>query len=84
MSDDPTIENGGDGLDEPDRELMDLLGHQRPVPKATFRGDLGRRLAALDPGHGPRPPGLRTIVAAYLATGSFILLAGTLQATGLL
>jgi hypothetical protein len=67
-----------------ERELADRLAGERPVPSAGFRGALGRRLAARDPGYGPRPERLRLIVAGYLAAGSLLLVLGALSATGAL
>jgi hypothetical protein len=79
--------------DEPDNapelgsgefELADRLGGERPVPAADFRGTLARRLAARDPGYGPRPERLRLTVAAYLGAGSLLIALGALSATGAL
>ncbi len=67
-----------------DRELAERLDAVRPVPAAGFRGALGRRLAAQDPGYGPRPARLRLTVAGYLAAGLALLALATLQATGAL
>ena len=55
---------------------------QRPVPAAGFRGALGRRLAAEDPGYGSRPARLRWMVAAFCIGGSLLILVGALLATG--
>lgn len=65
-----------------DSQLADRLSAQRPVPSGVFRGALSRHLAALDPGHGPRPPRLRAIVALYSAGGALLIALGTLLATG--
>jgi len=65
-------------------ELADRLGGERPLPAADFRGALGRRLAGLDPGYGPRPQRLWLIVAAYLAAGFLLIALGALSATGAL
>jgi hypothetical protein len=79
--------------DEPDiatelgpgeRELADRLDGERPLPAAGFRGALARRLAARDPGYGPRPERLRLIVGAYLGAGSLLIVLGALSATGVL
>jgi len=43
------------------QELAELLDRERPVPPASFRGHVARRLAAADPGYGPRPPHLRAV-----------------------
>lgn len=82
MSGDAAAESGGP--DAPDPELEDRLARERPVPLAAFRGALGRYLVARDPGYGPRPPQLRAMIAAYVASGLLLMLAGTLQATGVL
>lgn len=54
----------------------------RPLPSSEFRGALGRRLIARDPGYGPRPTRLRAMVLAYLAAGLALLAVGALQAGG--
>jgi hypothetical protein len=74
MTDDPGL----------DIELGHRLSDERPVPAAGFRGALGRRLAADDPGYGPRPAQLRTRVAACLAGGGVIAAIGALIALGAL
>jgi hypothetical protein len=71
-----------DELEPGDREVAEGLERERPVPAAGFRGALGRRLAAMDPGHGPRPERLRMMVAAWLLAGLVLLALGLLQATG--
>lgn len=78
------LEPGGDDLGQAESELAERLLRERPVPMAGFRGALARRLAAHDPGYGPRPPHIRTTVGLYTVAGLLALLAGTLQATGLL
>jgi hypothetical protein len=69
---------------EPEPELAERLSAQRPVPGAGFRGALGRRLAADDPGYGPRPERLRLTVAACCAGGSLLVALGALSAVGIL
>lgn len=71
-----------EGPDE--RELGERLRTGRPVPAAGFRDGLGQRLAALDPGYGPRPAGLRRIVAAGLGAGLVLIAVGALAAIGVL
>jgi hypothetical protein len=71
-------------LDAADQELAARLQRERPVPAADFRGALGRRLAASDPGYGPRPDRLRTMVTASLAAGLGVSGFGALQALGVL
>ncbi len=72
------------GLEPAERELAERLVATRAVPAAGFRGSLGRRLAAEDPGYGPRPPGLRGSVALYLASGALMGGFGALRAVGVL
>jgi hypothetical protein len=81
MSEDPepTIE-----LTAAEHALADQLEHDRPLPAAGFRGGLGRRLEALDPGYGPRPERLRLIVCGYLSGAAVLLALATLQVTGAL
>jgi hypothetical protein len=74
MTDEQAIE------DELGRRLTD----ERPVPAAGFRGALGRRLTAEDPGYGPRPAQLRARVAACLAGGGLLATLGALIALGAL
>ena len=79
MSESP--ENGA-GLEPADDQLGAELAAERPVPAATFRGELRRRLAAQDPGYGPRPPRLRAAVAALIAAGALLIVLGALVALG--
>lgn len=65
-----------------EQELVDRLMSGRTLPGARFRGALGRRLAARNPGSGPRPRKLRLIVAAYVVAGVAFLALGLLQASG--
>lgn len=67
-----------------EQQLARRLGAGRPVPAAEFRGALGRRLLADDPGYGPRPDRLRTVVAFYVAAGAGLMAVGALQAAGAL
>jgi hypothetical protein len=78
---------GGEGeseLDADERELAERLAAGRPVPAAEFRGALGRHLTARDPGYGPRPAGLRRMIALYLGAGGLLLVVGALQAGGVI
>jgi hypothetical protein len=70
------------GVDPEDQELARRLSEQRPVPKAGFRGALGRYLAARDPGYGPRPERLQLMIAAYASAGTILVALGALVATG--
>lgn len=67
-----------------ERELADRLATARPVPSAGFRGVLGRRLAAEDPGYGSRPDRLRRRIAGYLLLGCLLIALGALLAVGAL
>lgn len=71
-------------LEPGDQELARRLAAERPIPAADFRGGLGRRLVAEDPGYGPRPERLRAVVAVYLAAGAALTAVGALQALGAL
>jgi hypothetical protein len=71
-------------LEPGDQELARRLAAACPVPAADFRGRLGRQLLAEDPGYGPRPERLGTIVAVYLAAGAAVTAVGALQALGAL
>ena len=66
-----------------DQVFADQLDSARPMPPAGFRGALGRHLAAIDPGYGPRPEHLWLLVLGYLLAGGVLLLVGALQ-TGVL
>jgi hypothetical protein len=68
----------------PDAALEQLLVSQRPVPGAGFRGDLGRMVAAADPGYGHRPARLRLAVAGWVGGGLLVAGLGALQALGAL
>jgi hypothetical protein len=96
---DPADEGAGPVSGSPDRDphsgerdfrredeamLESRLVAQRPVPRAGFRGALGRRVAVEDSGLGPRPPHLRARVAVYLAAGGAVGGAGVLIALGVL
>jgi hypothetical protein len=63
-------------------ELADRLAAMRPVPAPGFRGALGRRLAAEDPGWGPRPANLRPLVALYVEAGIVLIALAALLGTG--
>lgn len=54
-------------------EFEDSLIQGRPTPAPGFRGALGRRLRALDPGFGPRPEHLVLTVATWLLAGILVL-----------
>ncbi len=69
-------------LDPPEQDLARRLAAGRPVPAADFRGALGRRLLAADPGYGPRPVHLRAMVSLYLCGGGALAALGVLTASG--
>jgi hypothetical protein len=71
-------------LNAPERELAARLGAQRALPRAEFRGALGRHVAAHDPGYGPRPERLRTTVALYTVAGGAVACLGALVSVGVL
>jgi hypothetical protein len=66
--------------DVPDQSLADKLTRSRPAPRASFRGALGRYLAASDPGYGPRPARLWMLVGLYAAGGLLLILVGLIIA----
>ena len=72
------------GVSDPDHELeqplAEELSRERPTPRGSFRGALGRYLTAADPGYGPRPARLRPVVAAYVLTGLVLILGGLVLA----
>jgi|GEM_PF-2133004 len=61
--------------------LAERLEHERPVPAASFRGDLRRRLLAGDLARS-RPKALRVLIAGYAAAGSLLLLIGAASVAG--
>jgi hypothetical protein len=82
IDDENTSEDRALSADE--QALAGRLARGRPVPPARFRGDLARRLAAADPGYGPRPARLRSTVAGLIAAGSVTFAVGTLVGTGII
>lgn len=75
-------------LDRPltadEQEFAGQLGARRPLPGPGFRGVLGRHLAAVDPGYGPRPIRLRLLVGGYVVAAVLLMGLGLLQAAGAL
>jgi hypothetical protein len=71
-------------LDPPEREMAGRLVAERALPRAEFRGALGRHVGARDPGHGPRPERLRAMVALYAVAGVTVAGLGTLVSVGVL
>jgi hypothetical protein len=70
---------------EPDADpallaLAARLRDARPLPNPTFRGELGRRLSRRrSPWSRAR---IRATIAAYSASGTFLLLVGAISASG--
>jgi hypothetical protein len=62
--------------------LAERLERERPVPSASFRGALRRRLLAGDLVR-TRPARLRLLIASYASAGSALLLIGAASAAGL-
>ena len=62
--------------------LAERLERERPVPSASFRGDLRRRLLAGELGR-TRPARLRLLIASYAGAGSALLLIGVASAAGI-
>jgi hypothetical protein len=69
-------------IEPADQALAQRLEAIQPLPSPAFRGALGRRLIATDPGYGPRPAGLRRTVALLIAAGLLLLLLGALVGSG--
>jgi hypothetical protein len=70
-------------LEPADRALAQQLEAIQPLPSPAFRGALGRRLIAIDPGYGPRPASLRRTAALLITAGMLLLLLGALVGSGL-
>ena len=73
---------------EPDSgEDLVALGNRlldaRPVPRAAFRGDLGRRLAASSGHRGLGGAQLRALIAANGLAGLLLLVVGAVSAAGI-
>ena len=60
--------------------LAERLERERPVPSASFRGELRRRLVG---GQHTRPARLRLMIAGYAGSGSLLLLVGAASAAGI-
>ena len=61
--------------------LGNRLRDARPVPRAGFRGDLGRHLAARSTGRLAMGQ-IRALIAAYAMTGLALLCVGAVSAAG--
>ena len=65
-----------------ERRVAEQLTAGRPVPRLTFRAAMRNRMAALDPGYGPRPEHLWVAVAGCLIAGLLLLAVGGLLSVG--
>ncbi|HEV7806842.1 MAG TPA: hypothetical protein VGO80_13545 [Solirubrobacteraceae bacterium] len=61
--------------------LAERLDRERPVPSASFRGDLRRRLVGAELTRS-RPARLRLLIAGYASAGTVLLLLGAASAAG--
>jgi hypothetical protein len=87
MSDQPDTDPLLDpALDSRERErlagLARRLETERPVPRAAFRGALGRRLLRQLERHRARPGRLRILITAYAGSGLFLLAVAALGVAG--
>jgi hypothetical protein len=62
--------------------LGSRLRDARPVPRAAFRGDLGRHLAARSSRRRLGITQLRALIATYAMTGLVLLSVGAVSAAG--
>ncbi len=62
--------------------LAQRLEQERPVPSASFRGDLRRRLLDGEFARS-RPERLRLLIAGYAGAGMVLLLAGAASVAGI-
>ena len=69
------------GIPEELVTMAERLEHERPVPGASFRGDLRRHLLGAQT-HS-RPERLRLLIAGYAGAGSLLLLAGAASVAGI-
>ncbi len=60
--------------------LAERLRQERPLPSPSFRGELGRRLAAR-PLRRLSPMRARALIAAYSASGTLLLVVGAIGAS---
>jgi len=76
----------GDDLEPGYGEELVALGNRlldaRPVPRAAFRGDLGRHLAARSGRRRLGTAQLRALIAVYAMTGLVLLCVGAVSAAG--
>src|SRR4051794_13539620 len=75
-------------VDRAEAEAFDRLGRRleqdRPVPSPAFRAELRAQMATMSEQQRPewRPRNLRLAVAAYVASGAFLLVLGALGISG--
>jgi hypothetical protein len=62
--------------------LAERLERERPLPSATFRGDLRRRLLN-GPAARTRPARLRLAIAGFAGAGSLLMLVGAASVAGI-
>jgi hypothetical protein len=62
--------------------LAERLEHERPVPRAAFRGELRRSLLGPRSSRQIRPERLRVLVASYSGSGLVLLLVAGLGVAG--
>ena len=77
-------DDSSDELDPVDEAIGDQLRAIRPIPRPAFRGALQRYLLILDPGYGPRPENLRTLVAMWIVAGVLLLALAAVVAGGII
>lgn len=56
-----------------ERELIDRLGRERPIPRPSYRGSLRRRLVAMEGSGAGQPRQLRALIAIYATSGTALL-----------
>lgn len=59
------------------------LESERPVPRATFRGDLRRRILAEADAHPSPPRRLELVIAAYAGSGLVLLVVAGVGLAGI-
>jgi hypothetical protein len=62
-------------------DLEYRLMRERPVPSATFRGELGRKLVAARGGHTPAAR-VRVAIAACAGSGAFLMATAAIGVLG--
>jgi hypothetical protein len=62
--------------------MAERLQDERPLPSASFRGDLGRQLAMTRDRRPAAPTRLRTAIATYVSSGSLLMAIAALGVAG--